>query len=118
MLNDCLTGISDDQTELQMFPKHLLRVSVRKLNTILIGDTNYGGIQEAMDEENNIIISGPTLRTLLPTQLKEFQNNTTLCVVVNVVFMLKVCINYCYPGVISILKAERSKSKFSKQKVW
>ena len=71
MLNDCLTGISDDQTELQMFPKHLLRVSVRKLNTILIGDTNYGGIQEAMDEENNIIISGSTLRTLLPTQLKE-----------------------------------------------
>ena len=49
-----------------MFPKCLLQVSVRELHNILFSDTNDGGLKEARDEENNIIISDSTLQTLLP----------------------------------------------------
>ena len=54
-----------------MFPKLLLQVSVRELHIILFSDPNYGGLKEARDEENNIMISDSTLHTLLPPQLKK-----------------------------------------------
>ena len=54
-----------------MVPKLLLQVSVRKLHNNLVGDPNYGGLNEARDENNYIIISDSTLRTLLPPQLKQ-----------------------------------------------
>ena len=99
--------IFDDQTEPQIVPKVLLQVSVREINNILVSDTNYGGIIEESDEENNIIISNSTLRTFLPPKLKECQHNTRSYVVVNVAFFLKLYINHCYPGVIDISKTER-----------
>ena len=69
--NDCLKVIFDDQTELQMDPKLLPKVSVRELYNSLVSNPNDGGIKEARDEENNIIISDYTLQTLLPPQLKQ-----------------------------------------------
>ena len=54
-----------------MVPKWLLQVSVRELHNSLVSDPNDGGLQEARYEENNIIISNYTLRTLLLTQFKK-----------------------------------------------
>ena len=61
----------DDQTEPQLFPKLLLRVSVRELHNILVIDPNGSGTKYARDEDDNIIISDYTLRSLLPPQLKQ-----------------------------------------------
>ena len=61
----------DDQTEPQLVPKFLLRVSVRELHNILVIDPNYGGLKDARDEDDNIIISDSTLHSLLPPQLKQ-----------------------------------------------
>ena len=60
----------DDQTEYQLFPKWLLRVSVRDLYNSLVSDTNDGGLKYAKDEDGKIIISDYTLRSLFPPQLK------------------------------------------------
>ena len=46
----------DDQTEPQLVPK-LLRVSVREMHNIRVSDPNYGGLKDARDEDDNIIIS-------------------------------------------------------------
>ena len=69
--NDCLNYIFDDQTEPQIVPKLLLRVSVRELNNKLVSDTNDGGLKDARDEYDNIIISDYTLLSMLPHQLKQ-----------------------------------------------
>ena len=50
-----------DQTEPQLVPKLLLQVSVRELNNSLVSDTNDGGLKDARDEYDNIIISDYTL---------------------------------------------------------
>ena len=76
--------------------------SVRKLHNSLVGDPNDSGLKYSRDEDDNIIISDSTLRSLPPPKLKKCQHNTMSCVVLNVEFMLKVCIHYCYPGVIGI----------------
>ena len=60
----------DDQTEPQLVPKLLHQVSVREMHNNFVSDTNDGGLKDAKDEENNIIISDSTLRSLLPPQLK------------------------------------------------
>ena len=54
-----------------MVPKVLLRVFLIELHNSLVSDPNYGDLEEARDEENNIIISDYTLRTLFPPQLKQ-----------------------------------------------
>ena len=69
--NYCIKVIFDDQTEPQMVPKILLQLSVRELHNSLVSDTNNGGLKYARDEENNIIIIDSTLRSLLPSQLKQ-----------------------------------------------
>ena len=60
-----------DQTEPQLVPKLLLQVSVRELHNSLVSDPNDGGLKDARDEDDNIIISDSTLRSLLPPQLKQ-----------------------------------------------
>ena len=60
-----------DQTEPQLVPKHLLRVSVREPHNSLVSDPDGGGIKNSRDEDNNIIISDSTLCPLLPYQLKQ-----------------------------------------------
>ena len=69
--NDCLKDKFDDQTELQLVPKHLLQVSVRELHNSLLSDPNDGGLKDAMDEDDHIIISDSTLCSLFPPQLKQ-----------------------------------------------
>ena len=46
-------------------------MSVRELNDSLLIDTNDDSIKDARDEDNNIIISDSTLRSLLPPQSKQ-----------------------------------------------
>ena len=100
--NDCLKVMLYDQTETQLVPKLLLLVSVRELHNSLVSDPNYGGLKDDKYEDSNIIISDYTLCSLLPHQLKKYLHVTRSCVVVNVVFLLKVYIHRCYPGVIDI----------------
>ena len=69
--NDYLKFMLDDQTEPQLVPKSLLQVSIRELRNILVNDPNDGGIKDAWGEDGKIIISDSTLRSLLPSQLKQ-----------------------------------------------
>ena len=68
IFNHCLKVLLDDQTELQLVPKFLPRVSVTKLHNSLVSDPNDGGLKDARDEDSNIIICDSTLRLLLPPQ--------------------------------------------------
>ena len=61
----------DDQTEPQLVPKLLLQLYVRELHKVLVSDTDDGGIKYARGEDDNIIISDSTLRSLFPPQLKQ-----------------------------------------------
>ena len=61
----------DDQTEPQLFPECLLQVSVRELYNSLVVDPNDGGLKDARDKDNNIIIGDSTFFSLLPPQLKQ-----------------------------------------------
>ena len=69
--NHCLKVMLDVQTEPQLVPKLLLQVSVRELHKSLVSDTHYGGLKDARDEDDNIIIRYFTLCSLLPPQLKQ-----------------------------------------------
>ena len=102
MSNYCLKVVLYDQTEPQLVPKLLLQVSVRELHNSLMSDPNDGGIKDTRDEDENIIISDSTLRSLLPPKLKKSLHVTILCVVVNAAFLLKAYILHCYHGVIGI----------------
>ena len=68
--NDCLKVMFDDQTEPQLVPIFLLRVSVRELHNCLVSGTNDGGLKDARGEDDTIIISYFTFFSLLPPQLK------------------------------------------------
>ena len=100
--NDCIIVVLYDQIEPQIVQKLLLQVSVRELHNSLVGNPNDGGIKDGRDEDGKIIICDSTLRSLLPPQLKKCLHVIRLCVVVNVVFLLKVYILHCYHGVIGI----------------
>ena len=72
--NDFLKVMCDDHTETQLVPKFLLQVSIRELYNILVSDPDDGGLKDARDEENNIIISDSTFCSLLPPQLKQMSS--------------------------------------------
>ena len=67
--NDCLKVKMDGYTKPQLVPKLLLRVSIGELHNNIVSATKYGGLKEARDEDDNIIISYYKLRSLLPHQL-------------------------------------------------
>ena len=69
--NYCLKFMFDDQKEPQLVPKLLLQVYVRELRNSLVSDPNEGGIKDARDEDDNIIISDYTLCSLLKPRLKQ-----------------------------------------------
>ena len=102
IVNDCLKVKIDGHTELQLVPIFLLRVSVRELHHNLVSDTDDGKLKEARDEDNNIIISDSTLRSLLPPQLKKNRQDARSCVVVNVAYLPKVYILHYFHVVIVI----------------
>ena len=64
----------DDQTKHRLVPKLLLQVSIRELHNSLVSDPNDGGIKDAMDEYDDIIIRDSTLHSLLPPQLKQISS--------------------------------------------
>ena len=92
----------DGHTEPQLVPKLLLQVSVREIHNNLVIATKDGGLKEARDEDDNIIISDSTLRSLLTTQFKKCRQDTRSCVVENITYLTKVCIHHYYRGVIVI----------------
>ena len=108
----------DDQTETKLFPKLLLEVFVREMHNILVSDPNDGGIRDAKDEDDNIIISDSTLRPLLSPQLKNISARYKVMCGCECCISAKVYIHHCYTVVIGILKTQRSKPKYSKQTVW
>ena len=46
-------------------------MSVREIHNSLLSDPNDGGLKDTRDEDDNIIISDSTFRSLLPPQLKQ-----------------------------------------------
>ena len=64
IFNDCLKVNIGGPTEPQPVPKFLLQFSVRELHNILVIDPVGGGLKEAVDAENNIIISDSILSSL------------------------------------------------------
>ena len=96
----------------------LLQLSLRKLHNSPSSDPEDGGLKEARDTDNNIIISDSTLSSLLTPQQQKYQYNTRSCVFVNGVYPPKLYIPHYYHGMIGIKKAQIYKPKFSKQKVW
>ena len=69
--NYCLKVMFDDLSEPQLVPKLLLHVSVRELHNILLSDPIDGGLKDDRDEYGDIVVSGSTLRSLFPPQLKQ-----------------------------------------------
>ena len=62
----------DDQTKPQLVPKLLLHVSEIELHNSLVSDSNDDDMKYARYQDDNIIISDSTLRSLLPPQPKFF----------------------------------------------
>ena len=59
--NDCLKVSIDGQSEPQFVPEWLLQVSVWELYNRMASPPEEGGVKEARDAENNIIIRDSTL---------------------------------------------------------
>ena len=74
IVNDFLKVKIGGHTEPQLVPYFLLQVSVRELHNSLVSDTDNGGIKEARDAEDNIIISDSTSCSLFPPQFKEMSS--------------------------------------------
>ena len=60
IVNDFLKVKIDGHTEPQLVPKLLFHVSFRERNNKLISVTTDGGLKEARNEDDNIIISDST----------------------------------------------------------
>ena len=91
--NDCLKVKIDGYTEPQPFPKLLLQVSIRELHNNLISTAKYGGLKEARDEDDKIIIGDSILRSLLPPQLKKMSSRYKVMCGLQ---MLHICQNYAF----------------------
>ena len=92
IVNDCFKANIDGHTEPQLVTKILLHVSVRELYNNLVSATINGGLKELRDEDDNIIISDSTLRSLFPTQFLKRRQNTRSCMVGNVAYLPKLYI--------------------------
>ena len=55
--NDCLKLSIDGQAESQLVTKLLLKLSVRELNNSMVITPEERGLEEAINTEDNIIIS-------------------------------------------------------------
>ena len=101
IFNDFQKVKIDGHTEPQLLPKLLLQMSVRELHKNIVSATIYGGLKEARDEDDNIIISDSTLCSLFTPQLNKCHQYTRLCVVANIVYLPKLYIHhYCYGKII------------------
>ena len=62
----------------------------------MVSPPEEGGLKEARDSVNNIIISDSMLHNIFPPQLKKIFHEIKLCVVVSVSYLPKVCIHIYY----------------------
>ena len=60
----------DGNPEKQLMPELLLQVSVQELHNISAIPPEEGVMNEARDEENNIIISDSTSKNIIPNEIK------------------------------------------------
>ena len=67
--NNCLKFSIDSQVEPHLVPKLLLHVSVIELHHIMVSPPEVGGLKEARDAYNNIIIVDSNVHNILPPQL-------------------------------------------------
>ena len=68
--NDCLRVSIDGHSEPQLVPKLLLKVFVWELHNSMVITPEEGGLKEARDADNNIIISDSKLQPTIQPQLK------------------------------------------------
>ena len=109
IVNDCLKVKIDGHTEPQLVPNCLFQVSVRELHNNLVITTKDAGLKEARHEDDNIIISDSTLRSLLPPKFNKCLQGITSCVVANVSYLPKVYIpHYCHGAVVIFFKSRFS----------
>ena len=71
---DCLKVSIDGHYKPQLVPKLLLQVTIRELHNSIIISPEEGGLKEARCSDNNISISGSTLRSILPPQLNNISS--------------------------------------------
>ena len=69
--NDCLEVFIDGPSEPHLVPKLLLQLYVRELHNSMVSTPKAGGLKEARDADNNIIISDYKLQSILPLQRKK-----------------------------------------------
>ena len=70
--NEFLKMKIDGYTEPQLTPKLLLHVSTRELHNNIASSTKDGGLKETRYEDDDIITSNYTFRSLFPPQFKIF----------------------------------------------
>ena len=104
IFNNSMKVKINGHTEPQLVPKILLQVSVRELHKNIVSNADNGGLKEARDEDDNIIISDSTLRSLFPPHLKKCRQDKKSCVVANVAYLPKLYIHNYFHGVIVIKK--------------
>ena len=68
--NDCPKVTIDGYTRPQINKILLLKVFLRELHNSLVSELEDGGLKEARDAENNIIIIDSTLHSLFPPKIK------------------------------------------------
>ena len=69
--NDYLELSIDGHYEPQLVPKLLVQVSVRELHNSMVIPPEEGGLKEATNAYNNIIMSDSIIWSILPPQLKK-----------------------------------------------
>ena len=80
-------------------PNSLLQFFVRELHNSMVSPPEEGGLKEARDEENNIIISDSTLQNIISPQLKNMTSWYKIFVSVSVSYLPRSYIHHYYHGV-------------------
>ena len=75
-------------------------MSIQELHNILVSDPVYGGLKEARDVENNIIIIDSTLHSLLPPYQKNVNTIQGHMRLLMFAYLPRVYIPRLYHGVI------------------
>ena len=89
-------------SEKQMAPKLLLQVSAQELHNKMVSTLEEGGLKEARDEENNIIIRNHTLCNILPTKLKNMYSrykdmcDCECCIYTKMIYYSLISLRDCY----------------------
>ena len=98
--NDCIKLSIYEQVEPQLVPNCLLQVLFIELHSIMAISPEDSVIKEAIDEDNNIIISDSTFCKILPSQLEEMTSRykviwgSEYCI--NAKSMIYYLLTWCY----------------------